>query len=333
MSAIKVKALCKTFSYYKKEVGLRNSIRQLFKREQLMKQAVKGVTFEMDEGEIVGFLGANGAGKTTTLKMLSGILHPSSGNVQVYGYTPWERKKEFKKIFSIIIGQKTQLWWDLPASESFFLNKYIYEIDDSDYNNTLFELIELLDVKEQVNVQVRRLSLGERMKMEIIAALLHRPKVIFLDEPTIGLDIIAQKKIRDFLKYYNKQYKSSIILTSHYMKDIEDLCRRTVIINKGMIVYDGNLANLREKSKKLIKLQLSIVLPEEIYKRFGEVKIYMGDYVEIEMDRRVIDDFMKNDIGHLPMTDYTIEDIPIEEAIAILYRKEESHAFEHSEIC
>ena len=200
MEIIRVDNLSKSFSYYKKEIGLKSSFKNLLHREKLTRDAVRGISFELQEGEIVGFLGPNGAGKTTSLKMLSGILFPTGGTASVMGYVPWERKKEFKKSFSIVMGQKSQLWWDLPANESLHLNKYIYEIPDRDYSRTLEELSELLDVKDLLKVQVRRLSLGERMKMELIASLIHKPKVMFLDEPTIGLDIVSQKRIREFIR-------------------------------------------------------------------------------------------------------------------------------------
>ena len=275
---IKVENLSKSFSYYKKEVGIKNSVKNLFHRERLIKNAVNNISFEIEEGEVVGFLGPNGAGKTTTLKMLSGILYPTSGNATVMGYVPWERKKEFKMNFSIVMGQKNQLWWDLPACESLHLNKYIYELDDKAFQSTLDELVELLDVKDLLNVQVRRLSLGERMKLEIIAALIHKPKVILLDEPTIGLDIISQKKIREFLKYYNTQTKTTIILTSHYMNDIEDMCKRSIIINQGSVVYDDDLSHVNElfNQTKLIKLQLSEPVDKSVLEGFGEVKEYEG---------------------------------------------------------
>jgi len=194
LSLIEVSNLSKSFSYYKKEVGLKHSIKNLIKREKLVKEAVKNISFTIERGEVIGFLGPNGAGKTTTLKMLSGILYPTSGNARVLDQVPWERHKIYKRNFSIVMGQKSQLWWDLPASESLNLNKHIYEIEDSDYTKIVDEMSELLDVKELLNIQVKRLSLGERMKMEIIASLIHQPKVIFLDEPTIGLDLISQKK-------------------------------------------------------------------------------------------------------------------------------------------
>jgi ABC-2 type transport system ATP-binding protein len=244
---IKVDNLYKIYGYKKKELGLRGSLKNFVSNERQEKIAVDKISFQIDDGEIVGFLGPNGAGKTTTLKMLSGIMFPTDGYAEVLGYVPWEGKNEFKRNISIVLGQKNQLWWDLPANESLYLNKCIYDISDKDYRKTLDELSELLEVKELLDVQVRNLSLGERMKMELLAALLHKPKVIFLDEPTIGLDIIAQKNIRDFLKYYNTQEKITIMLTSHYLEDIEALCQRTIVINNGSLVYDGKIESISEE--------------------------------------------------------------------------------------
>ena len=323
---IKVENLSKSFSYYKKEVGIKNSVKNLFHRERLIKNAVNNISFEIEEGEVVGFLGPNGAGKTTTLKMLSGILYPTSGNATVMGYVPWERKKEFKMNFSIVMGQKNQLWWDLPACESQHLNKYIYELDDKAFQSTLDELVELLDVKDLLNVQVRRLSLGERMKLEIIAALIHKPKVILLDEPTIGLDIISQKKIREFLKYYNTQTKTTIILTSHYMNDIEDMCKRSIIINQGSVVYDDDLSHVNElfNQTKLIKLQLSEPVDKSVLEGFGEVKEYEGLNAVLAVVREEVRECSKVLLDKVPVIDFTIEDVPIEEGIALLYQKEEA---------
>jgi len=247
MSIINVQNLVKSYDYYSKEQGLRNSFRNIFNRKKLVKEAVKSISFSIEAGEIVGFIGPNGAGKTTTLKILSGILYPTSGVALVDGFTPWERKKQFKMNFSIVMGQKTQLNWDLPALETFYLNKHIYEINESEFKNTLGELSELLDVGSLVKTQVRRLSLGERMKMELIAALLHRPKILFLDEPTIGLDLISQKNIREFIKNYNQKTNATILLTSHYMNDIESLCKRSIIINEGIIAYDGELSGISDE--------------------------------------------------------------------------------------
>lgn len=257
MAVIRVEHLKKEFEYYKKGTGLQGSLHNLFHREMLKKEAVKDISFSVERGEMIGLLGPNGAGKTTTLKMLSGILFPTAGEVEIDGYIPWERKNAFKRRFSIVMGQKNQLWWDLPASDSFYLNKCIFDVPDGEYRRTVEELSELLDVKDLMNVQVRRLSLGERMKMEILAALIHRPDILFLDEPTIGLDILSQQKIRDFLKTYNEQTKTTVILTSHYMRDIEELCRRAVIINQGQLVFDGTLADINHRmgDRKLLSLK------------------------------------------------------------------------------
>ena len=327
--AIIVDHLSKSFDYYKKELGLKSSFKNLFHREKLTKDAVREISFEVPDGEIVGFLGPNGAGKTTTLKMLSGILHPSGGKASVLGYTPSERKKAFKMQFAIVMGQKAQLWWDLPANESLYLNKCIYEVSDADYQHTLAELTELLDVKDLLNVQVRRLSLGERMKMELIAALIHKPKLIFLDEPTIGLDILSQKKIREFLRYYNQEKKATVVLTSHYMQDVEDLCKRAIIINQGRIVYDGDLMRVNElfAQSKLIKLELSDPVSLADLATFGLVKEHAGLSATLQVPRTEVKERSIAILDRLPVLDFTIEDIPVEEGIALLYqKKEESHA-------
>ena len=323
---ILVNNLSKSFEYYKKELGLKNSLKNLFFRQTLTKEAVRGISFEVEEGEMVGFLGPNGAGKTTTLKMLSGILHPTSGQANILGFTPWERKKAFKMQFAIVMGQKNQLWWDLPANESLYLNKCIYEIDDRVYQSTLAELTELLDVKDLLSVQVRRLSLGERMKMELIAALIHKPKLIFLDEPTIGLDIVSQKRIREFFKYYNQQKKATIILTSHYMADVEDLCKRTIIINQGRTVFDGDLSRVNElfAQSKIVKLQLSSPVERAALAAFGEVKEHSDLEAMLEVPRVELKARSKAMLDQLPIVDFTIEDIPIEEGIALLYQAREA---------
>ncbi len=320
---IQVRQLSKSFDYYTKELGLKNSVRNLFARKKLTKTAVGDISFEIDAGEMVGFLGPNGAGKTTTLKMLSGILHPTSGTASVLGYTPWERKKAFKMQFAIVMGQKNQLWWDLPANESLYLNKCIYEIDDQTYAATLAELTELLDVRDLLNVQVRRLSLGERMKMELIAALIHKPRLIFLDEPTIGLDIVSQKKFREFFKYYNQQQRATIILTSHYMEDVKDLCKRTIVINEGQIVYDGDLGQVNDvfAQSKLIKVQLSAPVSPETLAAFGVVREHTDVTATLQVPRAALKESSKIILDQLPVTDFTIEDIPVEEGIAELYQR------------
>ncbi|WP_342476824.1 ATP-binding cassette domain-containing protein [Paenibacillus sp. FSL H7-0350] len=325
MGIIQVEELSKSFKYYEKELGLKKSLKNLVKRKSLIKEAVSDISLVIEQGEMVGFLGPNGSGKTTTLKMLSGILYPTSGQATVLGYVPWERKKEFKMQFSIVMGQKSQLWWDLPANESLYLNKCIYEVEDESYNLILDELTEMLDVKDLLNIQVRRLSLGERMKMELIASLIHRPKVIFLDEPTIGLDLISQKRIREFLKYYNQQTKATVILTSHYMADIEDLCKRTIIINQGKIVYDGDLRRVNElfHAKKIIKLQFTDEVPRQALSDYGVITQHDGLNAVMEIDKHELQRLSKMMLDRFPILDFTVEDIPVERGIESLYQKDE----------
>ncbi|HXL73948.1 MAG TPA: ABC transporter ATP-binding protein, partial [bacterium] len=241
MPTIEVENLTKVYRVNKKKPGIGGAIEAMFKREYTEVRAVNDVSFKIEEGELVGFLGPNGAGKTTTLKMLSGILYPTSGTAKVLGFTPWERKNEYRRQFALVMGQKNQLWWDLPAQESLYLNKEIYSVPDGEYKKVLDEMTELLQVKKLLGVMVRELSLGERMKFELIASLLHTPRVLLLDEPTIGLDVVAQKNIREFIKEYNRKTKTTILLTSHYMGDIQALCDRVIIINHGKKFFDGGL--------------------------------------------------------------------------------------------
>lgn len=242
--------LSKVYDVQKKRAGLSGSIKDLFAPIQEKKEAVKGVSFVIDEGELIGFIGPNGAGKTTTLKMLSGLLYPTSGSVRVIGADPWKRDYDFLRQISLVMGQKNQLWWDLPAIESFNLAKDIYDIPDSIYKKTLNKLVEMLEIGDVLNVQVRKLSLGQRMKAELVAALIHSPKILFLDEPTIGLDVVMQQSMRQFLKEYNQNSNGSIILTSHYMDDVKELCKRVIIIDHGSILYDGLLADVIAKFSK-----------------------------------------------------------------------------------
>ncbi len=324
MAVIEVDHLKKEFSYYKKAVGLSGSLHNLFHRETLTKEAVKDITFSVEKGEVIGLLGPNGAGKTTTLKMLSGILHPTSGSARVDGYIPWERKNEFKRRFSIVMGQKNQLWWDLPASDSFYLNKCIFNVDDQEYIKTVEELAELLEVKELMSVQVRRLSLGERMKMEILAALIHRPDILFLDEPTIGLDIVSQQKIRSFLQYYNEQKQTTIILTSHYMRDIEELCQRAVIVSQGQIVYDGKLSQINHLmgDKKVLTLKFEEEISREQLLPFGKVRELKGTEGILELPKEGFRKTMADILSRFPVEDFTVTEVPLEESIALIFRKE-----------
>jgi len=246
---IEVQNLTRVFRTYKKQPGFWGGVRGLVKREFEELAAAQDISFSIREGEFVGFLGPNGAGKTTTLKMLSGLIYPTSGTSRVGGYDPAKRETAYRRIFALVLGQKNQLWWDLPAIESFNLLRAIYALPQAQYQQTLDELLDLLDVRAKLNVMVRELSLGERMKMELIAALLHRPRVLFLDEPTIGLDVISQKAVRSFLREYNRRNKVTILLTSHYMADISELCERVIVIHHGRKIYDGALTALEHRNQ------------------------------------------------------------------------------------
>ena len=322
MSIIEVKNLSKTFEYYKKQPGLIASIKSLFKREKLFATAVNHIDFKIEEGEFIGFLGPNGAGKTTTLKMLAGILYPTTGEASVLGYVPYDRNKNYQMQFALVMGQKTQLWWDLPAMESFILNKEIYEISDLDFKKNLDELTSLLDIKDVLDVQVRKLSLGQRMKCELVAALLHKPKVLFLDEPTIGLDVVAQKNIRDFLKKYNKENKTTIILTSHYMEDIKELCERVIIIDHGHIGFDGNLDELVKNtaSHKILKLEFEEKVLKSELAKFGKIKTFNSYNAELEIERNEIRQTASLILGSsLPISDIAISEVPIDDVIRKIF--------------
>ena len=241
---IQISNLTKSFKMFKRSAGLKGALKSFINRKYSNFFALKNISLKIDKGEIVGILGENGAGKTTLIKLMVGLLHPTEGEVVIDGYNPWQRSHKYLSNVAIVMGQKNQLWWDIPASESFLLNKHIYQIDDVTYNETLDELVDLLDVRDKLDVQVRRLSLGERMKMEIIAALLHRPSLVLLDEPTLGLDVISQSKIRDFVSYYNKKYNATFIITSHYTKDIQEMCERVLVLHNGEQMYDGKFNEL-----------------------------------------------------------------------------------------
>jgi ABC-2 type transport system ATP-binding protein len=314
---ISVDHLKKYFKVYKKEPGLWGSLRSLWHREYEEVKAVDDVSFEIEQGEIVGFIGQNGAGKTTTLKVLSGLLYPTDGQVRVMGYNPWDRQAEFQKQFALVMGQKNQLWWDLPAIETFLLNQAIYEIPDAQFKKTLSTLVELLDVGEILQVQVRKLSLGQRMKCELIAALLHNPKVLFLDEPTIGLDVVMQKVLRDFIKAYNQEFKSTIILTSHYMEDVKELCERAIIIDKGHKIFDGKLQHIIDKyaRNKILSLVLADKVTKKQLEKFGEVKEMELPRVTLLVPRTKATAVAGKILTTLPVQDVNIEEPPIEAII------------------
>jgi ABC-2 type transport system ATP-binding protein len=317
MAIIEVRNLKKYYQIHKKDPGLLGSLKSLVARKYEDVKAVDNISFSIKEGELVGFIGPNGAGKTTTLKCLSGLLCPTEGTVTVLGFNPWQRKEEYLKQISLVMGQKNQLWWDLPAIESFILNKEIYEIPQVQFKRTLDELVRLLEVEDILKIQVRNLSLGQRMKCELIAALLHNPKVLFLDEPTIGLDVIMQKKIRDFIKEYNGHFNSTIILTSHYMDDVKELCQRIIIIDKGKVIFDGRLAEIVEKfaSHKILSVVFSKEFDLKKLDEIGEIKEIDFPHVKIMVQREASNLAAAELLQHFPVADLNIEEIPIDDVI------------------
>ncbi|HLD18157.1 MAG TPA: ATP-binding cassette domain-containing protein [Patescibacteria group bacterium] len=323
MSTISVQHLSKTFEYYKKPEGLKGSITSLFHRVKLTKEAVKDISFEVEQGEFLGFIGPNGAGKTTTLKMLSGILTPTQGTLSVLGFNPTQRKDDFKKKISLLMGQKSALWMTLPAMETLRLLQRIYEISEGIFQKRLKEFSRLLDVQDLLQVQVRKLSLGQRMKCELMAALLHGPKVLFLDEPTIGLDIVSQKKIREFLQEYNRKEKVTILLTSHSMADIENLCGRIVVINEGQIVLDDTLkAVLRTfGSRKVVTVSFSEEVSRKDVSRLGQILRREPFEAEISMPADKLKERIALLVSAFPVRDFSIQDVALEEIIVGLFQK------------
>jgi len=325
MAIIEVSNLSKSFKQYRKEPGLVGSLKSLFKREYFDIRAVDDISFRIEEGEAVGFIGPNGAGKTTTLKMLSGILYPSSGEVSVLGYTPSERKNEFLKQYALVMGQKSQLWWDLPPLEGFLLNKEIYEVGDKKYKEAVENLSEILGVEKVLKIPVRKLSLGQRMKCELIAALLHSPKILFLDEPTIGLDVVVQKKIRAFLKQYNQERGTTLILTSHYMDDVQELCQRIIVINSGSIVYDGSLRQLIEKygKNKTLRLVFNGKVHKTDLKKYGEVVEFQKDGLAatLSVPRLTHTTVAGKILNTLPVDDLDIAETSLEDIIRDIFEK------------
>ena len=322
---IEVSGLSKTFRTYKKLPGFSGAIKGLFRRQYEPTFAVKEVSFKIEPGEFVGFLGPNGAGKTTTLKMLAGLLHPSGGSARVLGYVPWERNDGYRRQFALLLGQKNQLWWDLPAQESLELNAKIYGITDAELKRTVAEMTELLAVREKLNVAVRELSLGERMKMELIASLLHKPKVLFLDEPTIGLDVVSQKTVREFLREHNRKQGTTILLTSHYMADIQELCERVIIIDKGAISFDGRLSEVVDRFAdfKLVTIQFegAAARSAENLKKYGELVEQNPGGLTLKVKRDRVIPVCKALLDELPVTDIDIQETPIEEVIRKIFAR------------
>jgi len=315
---IEASHLCKQYRVYRAREGLLASIRGLFHRESSLVDAVRDVSFQIRGGEMVAFLGPNGAGKTTTLKLLSGLIYPTSGTATVMGFNPWKRENAYRQRFSLVMGQKNQLWWDLPAQESFRLHKEIYRIDAEDFRHRVDELTSLLEVKKLVGQPVRELSLGERMRMELIAALLHRPDVLLLDEPTIGLDVVSQRRVQEFLKHYQREQGITVILTSHYMKDVEALCQRAIVINEGEIHHDGPLADIVERfsQHKLLEVQFAgAEVPPDVGE-LGTLVHASGPRARLEVDRSRIPEILSALLARYSIEDVSVQERPLEEVIA-----------------
>lgn len=321
-----IEHLTKNFQIIEKKAGLSGSISSLISPQKKQIQALKDISFTLKEGELVGFIGPNGAGKTTTLKILSGLLYPTDGFVQVLTFDPWDRKPEFLKQISLVMGQKNQLWWDLPAIDTFELNRAMYEIPRKKYEESLRELVTLLDVENLLTTQVRKLSLGQRMRLELVAALLHQPKILFLDEPTLGLDIIAQQKVRNFISDYNRRNKATIILTSHNMSDLMDMAKRVIVINNGGILFDGNLKELISDyaREKVIRLYLSQETDLKKFEEIGNVRKVEFPQVVLTVRRETAAIAAAELLQNFPIADLTIEEEPIEEVIKRVFNGEKN---------
>jgi ABC-2 type transport system ATP-binding protein len=326
MAAIIVADLSKTYRYHRKEPGLRGSLASLVRRQMLETQAVANVSFTIEVGEMVGFLGPNGAGKTTTLKMLCGLLYPSGGQASVLGHTPARRDPAFLRRISLVMGQKTMLSWDLPALETLLLHKEMYSLSRVDFDRNVATLAEILEVEHLLRVQVRKLSLGERMKMELLAALLHRPAVLFLDEPTIGLDVVSQQRVRDFLRQINREQGTTILLTSHYMDDIEELCPRVLVIDHGRLHFDGELEALVEQAapyKLLSAVFAEPVAREAIASALNGLEPRPTDdplKISLAVPREQVADVASRILRLGQVADLSVEEVPVEEIIREVFR-------------
>ncbi len=325
---IEVENLTRVFRTYKKKPGFWGGVTGLFKRDFEETRAADNVSFSIKEGEFVGFLGPNGAGKTTTLKMLSGLIYPTSGTARVAGFDPSKRENAYRRIFALVLGQKNQLWWDLPALESFYLIRAIYGLDPAPYQQSLDELVTLLGVSHKLNVMVRELSLGERMKMELIAALLHKPRVLFLDEPTIGLDVVSQKAVREFLRDYNRRHKTTILLTSHYMADISQLCERVIVIDHGKKIYDGNLDRIAGAGSrtKIIRFKPKPAGGERLFTAewkpaHGTAKICEDGEFLLHVPSEHVVAVCQQILGSNAVDDINIQEVPLEDVISELFSR------------
>ncbi|HEY9909128.1 MAG TPA: ATP-binding cassette domain-containing protein [Thermosynechococcaceae cyanobacterium] len=317
MAAIEVENLSKMYPVAIKEPGLKGTIAHFFRRTYKEVKAVQNVSFAIEPGEVVGFLGANGAGKTTTLKMLTGLIHPSTGRVSVSGYVPFQRKTGFLKTITLIMGQKQQLIWDLPALDSLRINGAVYGISDRDFQQRVGSLTEMLGLEGKLNQPVRKLSLGERMKAELLAALLHQPQVLFLDEPTLGLDVNAQASVREFLREYNQRYNATVLLTSHYMADITALCERVLVIHQGALIYDGSLEGLVDRFSpcREVHIELTHPYPKEKLERYGEMEAVTPRSMRFLVPQEQLTQTVARILAELEVTDLSVTEPPIEEII------------------
>jgi len=323
MSIIVAENLNKSYPVAIKNPGIRGTITHFFRRNYRLIKAVQDVSFTIEPGEIVGFLGPNGAGKTTTLKMLTGLIHPSSGLVKVGGFVPFRRQETFLQKITLVMGQKQQLIWDLPALDSLKINAAVYNISDKEFQHRVGELTEMLGLESKLTQPVRKLSLGERMKAEILAALLHRPQVLFLDEPTLGLDVNAQVGVRNFLKEYNQLYQATILLTSHYMADITALCPRVLLIHEGKLMYDGSLEGLLESFApyREIYVELAQVLPLAQLMSYGDVQMVEGRAVRFIVQQEALTQTVSRILADLAVVDLTVTEPPVEEVIGRVFQK------------
>jgi len=320
--AVHVSRLEKIFVVPEREAGLVAATKSLVRRKSREVRAVDGISFDITPGEIVGFLGPNGAGKTTTLKMLSGLLYPTGGEARILGHVPSKREKAFLRRITLVMGNRNQLQWDLPALDSYELNRAIYRIPRADFTPMRDELIELLDVGDLVRKPVRQLSLGERMKVEIVGALLHRPQVLFLDEPTIGLDVTMQKRIRSFVATYNERHGATVLLTSHYMADVQALCKRVIVIHHGRILFDGPLTGLADQFAAYKTIGVALEDGHIDLGRYGEVLHRDGDWITLRVPKAETSQVAARLLADQSVLDLTIEDTPIEDVIELVFAQE-----------